>query len=68
MLLLPLTQEARRSAAAIVIDRGARIVAAGPWAGSLVIDGRRDRLAATLLRHHILPLSARSGGCEETAA
>lgn len=65
MLLVPLSAQGRATLAAVAIDHGARLVAAGPWAGSLLVDGRRDRLAGPLLRHGVLALSSAARGCGE---
>jgi len=63
MLLLPLTHEAGIALAPVAVAHGARLVAKGPWAGSLLVEGRRDELAPALLRHGIVALSAQMGGC-----
>lgn len=65
MLLIPMTGAARGALAAEAVSHGARLVAAGPWPGSLLVDGQRSSLSAPLLRRGILSLSARAGGCVE---
>lgn len=61
MLLLPLTDGARASVASVAA--GARLVAKGPWPGSLLVDGERDMLAPALLSRGVIALSAQMGGC-----
>lgn len=63
ILLVPLTDDARHAVARLAIANGARLMAAGPWPGSLVVDGRGDRMAPALLERGIVSLSARIGGC-----
>ena len=63
MLLVPLSAQGRAALAGVAIDHGARLVAAGPWAGSLLIDGQRDRLLGPLLRHGVVALSSAARGC-----
>ena len=67
MLLVPLTAHARVALAPVAIAHGARLVAAGPWAGSLLIEGRRDRLALTMLGHGVIAVATNRTGCGETA-
>jgi len=67
MLLLPMTMEARGALAQVAIAHGARLIAPGPWAGSLLVEGRRDHLAPALLRGGVIALSAQMGGCGEQA-
>ncbi|MEA3389787.1 MAG: hypothetical protein U9R64_11030 [Pseudomonadota bacterium] len=64
MLLVPITSTARQSVAVRAVSGGARLIAAGPWKGSLLVDGERRRLGIALLRAGIVPLAARAGGCE----
>jgi hypothetical protein len=63
MIVLPLTDRARGVLAPMAIANGARLIAQGPWAGSLLVEGRRDRLAAVLLRSGVIALSSQMGGC-----
>lgn len=63
MLLVPLTAHARLALAPVAIARGARLVAAGPWAGSLLIEGRRDRLALPMLGHGVIAVATNRTGC-----
>ena len=65
ILLVPLTDGARHAVARLAIANGARLMAAGPWPGSLVVEGRGDRMAPALLERGIVSLSARVGGCGE---
>lgn len=67
MLLVPLTQEAVAALAPVAVAHGARLVAKGPWAGSLLVEGERDDLAPALLHHGIVALSAQMGGCGASA-
>lgn len=68
MLLVPLTQAGRAALASVAVGHGARLVAAGPYAGSLRIEGRRDALLVPLLAHAIVPIAATRGGCGERGA
>lgn len=63
MLLVPMTGHARAGLARVAIAHGARLVAAGPWAGSLLIEGRRDRLALTMLGHGVIAMATNRTGC-----
>lgn len=63
ILLVPMTDQARASLAPVAIAHGARLVSAGPWKGSLLVDGERAALARPLLQRGILLLSAQAGGC-----
>lgn len=63
MLLVPLTAHARVALAPVAIAHGARLVAAGPWAGSLLIEGRRDRLALPMLGHGVIAVATNRTGC-----
>ncbi len=63
MLLLPLTHEAEAALAQVAVAQGARLVAKGPWPGSLLVEGERDLLAPVLLRRGVIALSAQMGGC-----
>ncbi|WP_420143403.1 hypothetical protein [Sphingobium sp.] len=67
MLLVPVTQEARLALVPVAIAHGARLVARGPLAGSMVIEGERGKLAPALLRRGVIALSAQIGGCGEAA-
>ncbi|KQN10166.1 hypothetical protein ASE85_04425 [Sphingobium sp. Leaf26] len=67
MLLLPLTEEAKAAVAPVAVATGARLVAKGPWPGSLLVEGERDALAPALLRRGVIALSAQIGGCGEPA-
>ncbi|WIW88725.1 hypothetical protein K3M67_01705 [Sphingobium sp. V4] len=67
MLLVPLTRAARAELVPMAVANGARLVAAGPWAGSFLVDGQRDRLARPLLGKGVIALSARAGGCGAAA-
>ncbi|MEC3912019.1 hypothetical protein U5A82_16515 [Sphingobium sp. CR2-8] len=67
MLLIPLTHDAKRVLAPVAISHGARLVAQGPWSGSLLVEGRRSQLASALLRQGVITLSAQIGGCGEVA-
>lgn len=66
MVLVPLSAQGRATLAAVAIDHGARLVAAGPWTGSLLVDGRRDLLVGPLLRHGVIALSSAARGCGES--
>jgi hypothetical protein len=67
MLLLPLTDDAGSLVAPVAVAAGARLVAKGPWPGSLLVEGRRDQLAPALLRRGVIAVSAQMGGCGEPA-
>ena len=63
MLLMPMTQDGRAGLARVAVAHGARLIAAGPWAGSLVVEGRRDALARPLFMAGVLAVAAGAGGC-----
>ncbi|ETI60435.1 hypothetical protein C100_18930 [Sphingobium sp. C100] len=65
MLLVPITADSRSVLASVAITHGARLVSAGPWAGSLLVEGRRDQLLRPLIRQGVIAISARAGGCGE---
>ena len=67
MLLVPVTAHGRASLASLAVAHGARLIAAGPWAGSLLVEGDRDRLTGPLLRVGAVAIAARIGGCGEAA-
>lgn len=56
MLLIPLVGGASASAAAV--KGGARLLAAGPFPGSLIVMGQRGRIGAEALERGILVLAA----------
>jgi hypothetical protein len=68
LLLLPVNAGARARLVHIAVAGQARLVAAGPVAGSMLVEGRRDRLAVPLLRAGVVTLSAQVGGCAEAGA
>ncbi|MFZ2995301.1 MAG: hypothetical protein WA070_03810 [Sphingobium sp.] len=63
MLLVPLTATARLSLVPTAVAHGGRLVAAGPWAGSLVVQGESDRLAGPLLKNGVITLASDARGC-----
>jgi len=63
MLLVPVLPGSGAHLAADAIDRGARLVGPGPIAGSLVVDGIRDRIVSGLLARGVLAMSAASADC-----
>lgn len=63
MLLMPMTQDGRAGLARVAVAHGARLIAAGPWTGSLVVEGRRDTLARPLLMAGVLAIAGDAGGC-----
>lgn len=67
MLLVPVTAQARAALVTVAVAHGARLVAAGPLSGSLVVDGQRDRLVRPLLGNGVLILSAQIAGCGKVA-
>lgn len=58
MLLVPVWPGSAAHLAADIVDRGGRLVAPGPTAGSLVVDGDRDRILPGLLARGVVPMSA----------
>lgn len=65
MVLVPLWPGGAVRLAAAAVERGARLVATGPVAGSLVVEGERARLAPLLARG-VVPLSATALDCGGT--
>ncbi|MDF0543474.1 hypothetical protein PX699_14055 [Sphingobium sp. H39-3-25] len=68
MILLPLGMHSHGEIMALAIAHGARPVGYGSVAGSLVVDGRRDRLMTAMLAQGIVPLAAPAAGCEPQRA
>lgn len=66
MLILPLSASAGRQAAALAVGGGARLMGAGPVAGSLIVWGDRDRLLTRVTHSGALLLAAPPGACGET--
>ncbi|MEA3541507.1 MAG: hypothetical protein U9R77_05230 [Pseudomonadota bacterium] len=67
MLLLPVGPGGRAALASVAVAHGARLVAAGPVAGSLLVDGQRDELMQPLIGVGAIAISARAAGCGEPA-
>lgn len=67
ILLIPLTARSAQHVAALALGHDARLLARGPFAGSLVVHGERARLATAMLRAAILPVAAASFGCGDPA-
>ena len=67
MLLLPVGPGSRAVLASTAVAHGARLVAAGPVAGSLLVDGRRDELMRPLIGVGAIAISTRAAGCGEPA-
>lgn len=65
ILLIPVTRSASLSLAPAAIAHGALLVEAGPWKGSLLVEGQGRALALSMLSRGVLPLAARVGGCGE---
>lgn len=65
MLLVPLTHDGRIGLVPAAVAHGARLVASGPWAGSILVEGRRNDLVRPLLGRGVIAISARAGGCGE---
>lgn len=63
MLLIPLTHGARIALVPVAVDHGARLVASGPYGGSMQVDGRRSDLFLPLLAHGVVVIAASPGGC-----
>ncbi|MES2451639.1 MAG: hypothetical protein V4610_13840 [Pseudomonadota bacterium] len=66
MILIPLGGDSAQ-ALSTALASGASLVGRGPFAGSVVIDGRRGDFVNTLYRHHVLMLAAPAAGCGATA-
>lgn len=47
----------------LALDRGAAVVAMGPFPGSIVVDGRADRLGPAARRAGVLMMAAPPSGC-----
>jgi hypothetical protein len=63
MLLVPLHHEAGSSLVAAAVTSGARLVDSGPFPGSAIVWGSRDRLVVPLARRGILVLAGPRAGC-----
>lgn len=63
MLLVPVTDAAARRIVPLLIHHGGTIVAAGPIAGSLVVDGTRADLLGPAARAAILAVATPDRGC-----
>lgn len=63
ILLIPLSAKAAQRVAGLAIARDARLVGRGPFAGSLVVEGDRARLAGAMVSAGIVPIAARSALC-----
>ena len=63
LLLVPLTAEAAQRLATRALNGDARLVAVGPWPGSLVIEGTRAHVAGT----GTLVLAAPAAACGDAA-
>ena len=63
LLLLQVNAQAQARLVSLAVAGQARLVGAGPVAGSMLVEGRRDLLALPLLRQGIVTLSAQIGGC-----
>jgi len=68
MLLVPVTDAAARQLVPLLVAHGGSIVAAGPIAGSLVVDGDRAHLLAPAARAAILMFRTPDQGCGGGAA
>ena len=68
MMLVPMTEEAASALPLLAAGRGALIIGGGPFAGSLVVDGRRETLMAAGWNHAILVTAAPVTGCAERKA
>jgi hypothetical protein len=65
ILLIPVTGAAGQTLLPAAIANGARLVAAGPWKGSMLVEGQGRALVLPMLAMGVLPLAARVGGCGE---
>lgn len=63
MLLVPVTAAARHGLVTAAVEQGARLVARGPIAGSMIVSGQRGQLMGALARHGIVAMVAPAGGC-----
>lgn len=63
IMLVPLTPAAAAGLPALALQGEARLIAAGPLPGSLIVEGARGRLAPAALAHAVLPLASPPAGC-----
>lgn len=63
MWLVPMTPAGRERLVALAVADGARLVAPGRVAGSVVVMGERARLWRPMLAAGVLVLGAAPGGC-----
>ena len=66
ILLLPTSGAGAGALAEAAIAQGARLIARGPVAGSLVVHGSGHRLARYFIGHGVIAISARASGCGTT--
>jgi hypothetical protein len=67
ILLVPLTHVAATHLPALALRGDTRLIAAGPFPGSLVVEGRRADLTR-LFRDSTLVLAVPPGGCRPGAS
>ena len=65
MLLIPIWPGSETHLAADEIARGVRLVAPGPFRGSLVVDGARATVTNGMLARGVLTISAAGLACGE---
>ncbi|CAN5477491.1 hypothetical protein BH09PSE4_BH09PSE4_15130 [soil metagenome] len=64
-MLIPITESGARRVAKLAIEQDARLVSAGPFGRSLIVEGTRSRLFVTMLRAGILPIAGFTSACGE---
>jgi hypothetical protein len=66
MLLVPLSSQAAAALPSAVVRGNTRLVAQGPFPGSLVVYGSRQEIALPLLVHGVLTFASLRQGCSKS--
>jgi len=67
IMLIPVMAGSDSRLPAIAVDHGARLVGAGPFRRSLVVEGSRSALIGTVMRAGGLILAAPPTSCADTS-
>lgn len=67
LLLVPLSRDAAQSLVAAALTDETLLVTRGPLPGSIVVDGRRRKVAEALAGRAVILIAARATGCSASA-